>query len=501
MKPEPLQGHSVIVPKDLGVPPEQRPLLSEVDRSCRWPVMFLFASALLWLFAGTVLALIASLKLHLPGLLTDWEWLTFGRVRPAHLNTVVYGFASQATIGMAIWLMCRLSRVALAQRGLVIVAAIFWNLGVTVGVYGILRGDSTGIEWLEMPAYAVPPLFISYALMAVWALLVFAQRREQHLYVSQWYIMAALFWFPWLYSTATLLLVFFPVRGTVQAAVNWWFAHNVLGLWFTPVGLAAVYYLIPKVIGRPIHSYYLSILGFWSLALFYSWNGMHHLVGGPMPAFLITASIVASVMMVIPVVTVAINHHMTMVGHFHKLKYSPTLRFIVFGAMCYTAVSLQGSSMALRSISEVAHFTHHTIAHAHLGMYAFFTMVAFGSMYYIVPRLTLREWPSARLIHVHFWSTAGGIMLYVVPLLAGGFLQGLAMNNPDVPFLKVVALTKPYLVNRSVAAVILAVGHIAFLINFGWILARHFGPYHEPLPGMVGGVVEAKPPPQEAAAG
>lgn len=479
---------SSLKPADVGVTPEQRALLSDIDRSCRWPVLFLFANALLWLMAGTVLAIISSIKMHSPGFLADWAWLTFGRVRPAHLNTEVYGFASQAAMGMAIWLMCRLSRVPLIRGGYVVIGTIFWNIGVTVGVAGILAGDSTSIEWLEMPAYATPLLFISYALVAVWAVMIFGLRRERHLYVSQWYLLAALFWFPWLYSAASMLLVLHPVRGTVQAAVNWWFAHNVLGLWFTPIGLAAIYYLIPKVIGRPIHSYYLSILGFWSLALFYNWNGIHHLVGGPMPAWLISISIVASVMMVIPVVTVAINHHMTMVGHFHKLKYSPTLRFIVFGAMCYTAVSLQGSSMALRSVSEIAHFTHHTIAHAHLGMYAFFTMVAFGSMYYIVPRLTLREWPSARLIYLHFWTAALGIMLYVIPLLVGGVLQGLAMNNPDIPFLKTVEITKPFLVNRSVAGLIITVGHMALLANFIWIVARHFGPYREPSPRIIGAV-------------
>jgi cytochrome c oxidase cbb3-type subunit I len=467
-------------PTEIGIATEQRALLSDIDRSCRWPVLFLFANALLWLMAGTVLAIISSIRMHAPGFLANWAWLTFGRVRPAHLNTEVYGFASQAAIGMAIWLMCRLSRVPLMQGWQVILGTIFWNIGVTVGVWGILAGDSTGIEWLEMPAYATPMLFVSYALVAIWAVMTFGLRRERHLYVSQWYLLAALFWFPWLYSAASMLLVLQPARGTVQAAVNWWFAHNVLGLWFTPIGLAAIYYLIPKVIGRPIHSYYLSILGFWSLALFYNWNGIHHLVGGPMPAWLISISIVASVMMIIPVVTVAINHHMTMVGHFRRLKHSPTLRFIVFGAMCYTAVSLQGSSMALRSVSEIAHFTHHTIAHAHLGMYAFFTMVAFGSMYYIVPRLTLREWPSARLIYLHFWTAALGIMLYVIPLLVGGVLQGLAMNNPDIPFLKTVELTKPFLVNRSAAGLIITVGHVAFVANFIWILVRHFGPYREP---------------------
>jgi cytochrome c oxidase cbb3-type subunit 1 len=389
--------------------------------------------------------------------------------------------SNQAAIGVSIWLLCRLCRVPLMQGGLVVAATIVWNIGVAIGITGILLGFSTGIEWLEMP-WVGPLLFVSYGLIAIWAIITFRFRRERHLYVSQWYILAALFWFPWLFSAAHMTLIVEPVRGTVQAAVNWWFAHNVLGLWFTPIGLGAIYYFIPKVIGRPIHSYYLSVLGFWSIALFYNWNGIHHLIGGPMPAWLISISVVASVMMVIPVMTVAINQHMTMWGSFGKLKHSPTLRFMVFGGMCYTVVSLQGSSMAIRKLSEVTHFTHYTIGHAHLGLYAFFTMVMFGSMYYILPRLTLREWPSARLIRLHFWTTAVGILLYFISTSLGGVLQGMAMNNPDVPFLKTVELTKPYLWTRTFSGIMITVGHIAFAINVGWLLSRVFKPYEAPTP-------------------
>lgn len=282
-----------------------------------------------------------------------------------------------------------------------------------------------------------------------------------------------LFWFPSLFFTAHGLLVLAPTQAPAQPPINWWFAHNALGLWFTPIGLGAAYYLIPKIIGRPIHSYYLSIIGFWSLAFFYAWNGMHHLIGGPFPAWLITASVVASVMMFIPVVTVAINHHFTMVGHFGKLVYSPTLRFVVFGAVCYTLASFQGSTMAIRSLNGVTHFTHYTIAHAHLGAYGFATMVFFGSIYYIMPRLLEREWPSRFLIRVHFWGSAVGFICYFVFLSWGGFLQGIEMNQKDTPFLEIVALTIPYLKLRTVSGSLMTLGHVAFAISFTWMIVRH----------------------------
>jgi cytochrome c oxidase cbb3-type subunit 1 len=477
----PAKPLSALLPGDVGEDHAKRALLAEIDASCRVPLLFFFVSALLWLLAGTALALVASIKLHEPGFLAGWDFLTFGRVRPAHLNAVIYGWASQTGIGVTLWLMCRLCRVPFVAPALTTAAALFWNLGLTLGIGGILAGDSTAIEWLEMPKYATPILFAAYAMIAVWGVITFRLRRERHLYVTQWYLLGALLWFPWLYATAQIMLLLEPVRGTVQSAVNWWFAHNVLGLWFTPIGLGSIYYFIPKVIGRPIHSYYLSVLGFWSLALFYNWNGLHHLIGGPLPAWMITISIVASVMMLIPVTTVAINHHFTMRGHFAKLRHSPTLRFVVVGAVCYTLTSLQGVANSLRSYSEIVHFTHHTIAHAHLGVYGFFTMVMFGAMYYILPRITGREWPSMGLISLHFWGCFLGLILYVAPLSFGGILQGLGMNDPAKPFMDVVTATLPWLKLRTAAGLLLALGHVAFVGNFVWMLCHVFGPYRKPV--------------------
>lgn len=456
---------------------QRRALLAEIDASCRNTLLLFFGGAIFWLMVGTTFALIASWKMHSPNFLADIEWLTFGRARPAHLNAVIFGFSTEAAIAVTLWLMCRLCRTPLMFGWVVNLAGVFWNVGVAIGIIGILAGHSNGIEWLEIPTYATPILFATYAMIGIWGMITFKYRREPHLYVSQWYLLAALFWFPWIYSAAQILLLLDPVRGTVQAAVNWWFAHNVLGLWFTPIGIGAIYYFIPKVLGKPVYNYSLSVVGFWSLALFYNWNGMHHLVGGPLPAWLITVSIVASGMMAIPVITVALNHHCTMWGSFKKLKESPVLMFMVFGGMNYTITSLHGIALAFRGVSEVTHFTHSTIAHAHQGMYSFFTMVMFGSAYYIIPRVTGLEWPSARLIRWHFWCTAVGITLYVVPLTIGGTMEGFAMVNPDIPFLdpvkqSVVSITLPFLKVRSVAGMLLAVGHIAFAASFCWIVAR-----------------------------
>ncbi|MGA2446146.1 MAG: cbb3-type cytochrome c oxidase subunit I [Opitutaceae bacterium] len=463
---------SLVASLNPATPPDvvARAELSEIDASTKWPAIVFLLSALVWLLVGTVFALISSIKLHTPGFLGGYEWLTFGRARTAHLNAVVYGWSTNVAFAVAFWLMARLSRAKLRHAGVLVIAACFWNLGVTLGVIGILAGDSTSIEWLEMPSYATPLLFVAYALVGAWTVITFRFRRVEHIYVSQLYLLAALFWFPWLYSIAQIMIIFEPARGTVLALVNWWFAHNVLGLWFTPIGLAAAYYFIPKVLGKPIHSYYLSVLGFWSLAIFYNWAGVHHLIGGPVPAWVISAGIAASLMMVIPVVVTAINHHLTMVGSFGALRSSPTLRFVVFGAVNYTVVSLIGSTMAIRSVNEITHFTHFTVAHAHQGMYAFFTMVMFGAVYYILPRLLLKEWPSAALIRTHFWAAAIGVTLYWVDLSIGGWIQGMEMNNANIAFLDVVRHTIPFLFVRSGAGIIMTIGHLAFAVNVVWML-------------------------------
>ena len=444
-----------------------------IDASCRGPVLWFLLSGTAWLLLGSVLGILTAIKFTHPEFLGNLAVLSFGPLRMAHLNAVAYGWMSMAAVAVGIWLMCRLSRAELLHPTMLKAACVIWNIGVFAGVSGIIRGQATSVEWLEFPRYAPPFLIAALAIVVAWTVATFSRRREYHIYVSQWYILGALFWMPWLYTVANFMIHWVPVTGVVQAGTNWWFAHNVLGLWLTPIGLGAAYYFIPKVIGRPIYSYHLSLIGFWTLALFYAWAGMHHLIGGPIPAWLATASVVGSMMMFIPVIAVAVNHHLTMIGHFRVLRYSPTLRFVVFGSISYTLASFQGSIEALKSVNQTTHFTDYTVGHAHLGVYAFFSMIMFGSAYYIVPRLTGREWASPGLIALHFWSSALGITVYFVALTIGGWFQGQMLNDPSVLFADIVRYLEPYRFARTVGGSLMTVGHVCFalllLINIcGW---------------------------------
>jgi cytochrome c oxidase cbb3-type subunit 1 len=172
----------------------------------------------------------------------------------------------------------------------------------------------------------------------------------------------------------------------------------------------------------------------------------------------------------IPVATIGLNHHLTMQGYFPLLRYSPTLRFTVFGAMSYTVFSVIGVLISLRSVASYVNFTQVSIGYSHIGLYAFFTMTIFGSMYYIVPRLVGREWRYGSLIKLHFWSAAYGIGLMTLMLLAGGFLQGANMENPALPFSESIETVMPYLRGRSIAGILLTVSNFIFAYHFGLML-------------------------------
>jgi len=197
---------------------------------------------------------------------------------------------------------------------------------------------------------------------------------------------------------------------------------------------------------------------------------MQRLVDGPFPAWMITASIAATILTIIPVATVGLNHHMTMQGYFPVMRYSPTLRFTVFGAMSYTVFSILGILISLRSTARYLHFSQASIAYSHIGLYAFFTMIMFGSMYYIVPRLVGREWRYATLIKLHFWASAYGVGLMSLMLLVGGLVEGVDQNDTSMTFIESVASVLPYLRGRTVAALLLTASHFIFAFHFGLML-------------------------------
>ena len=447
-------------------------LPADIDVSCRLPLVVLFLSAAVWLVLGSAFELIASLKFHAPGLLADCAWLTYGRVRPAGFNCMLYGFCMPTGLGVALWLLARLGRTRLALPGLVTVGAMCWNLGVAVGVGGILSGGSTGFETLEMPSYAARLAFLGYLMIVLWGALTFHQRRVRQLYVSQWFLFAALFWFPWIYSTADLLLLTFRVRGMAQAVIAWWYAENLLGVWLGLVGLAAVFYFIPKLTGRDLHSRYLALMAFWMLILFGSWGGISE--SAPLPAWMPVSSAVARGLGVILIVAVALNVHGTLGGQCSKLLVHPSLRFIGFGVASFIIGGLGSAASAFPEVTQVTHFTWFTVAKGLLNYYGFFAMVMFGAVYYILPQLLGIEFPSAKLVRAHFWTAAAAILLVVVPLAAGGIVQGLKLQRANIPFNDIAQGTLPFLRASTTGDLLIALSHLMFLVNLAALVLRFY---------------------------
>lgn len=435
----------------------------DVDRSCRVPLLILFTSAAVWLFIGSCFGLIASIKFHSPTFLAGSAWLTYGRVRPVYTNALLYGFALQTGLALALWLFAQLGNARLGRGLLVIFGAVFLNLGVTAGLAGILMGDSTGFETLEIPGYAAPLVFAGCLLIVISGVLTFHGRSRQPLYASQWFLLAAIFWFPWIYCTAELLLVSFPVRGMAQAAVAWWYSQNFTDVWLSLIGLAATWYLVPILSGKTLRSHYLALFAFWLLILFVSWSGIPG--SAPLPAWMPSLSSASKFVSLALFVAVALNVYGS-VGRFALVSRSdPRLSFVLFGMAAFLLSGLMNIAEAFRDPGQLLAFSWFTPARALLQIYGFFVMVCFGAIYYVLPRLlegTL-VWP--KLVGLHFWFGAAGVVLTTLPFAVAGIVQAAKMQNASIPFVDIARATLPFLRVSTVGDLLLVAGNLLLLVN------------------------------------
>jgi cytochrome c oxidase cbb3-type subunit I len=468
--PSPLPSAPAVAATAPSALPE-RPELSvaQIEGSCRMPVLTLVIAAAAWLGIGALLGLISAIKAHAPGFLAAPSWLTYGRVYPAANTALVYGFLFQTGLGMALWMLCRLGRNLLHGAWMISGAALLWNAGLILGVCSVLAGGSTGQPWLELPAVASPILFCSNVLIVAWALVTLYARRQSSLYVSQWFLLAGLLWFPWVYSTAQLLLVYFPVRGVMQAIVNGWYVHNLFDLCLASFGLAAIFYFLPKLLGRPLYSRGLALFGFWLFMLFGGWGGLHR--GEPVPNWISSVSVVAGVFILLPVLAFVLSWIRTMAGTPKSVRSNWVLRFILVSMLSYVLAILLETVGALPGISRITGFTLFSQGVAQLKIHGFMAMALAGAVYYIVPRLAGIIWPTPGLIAVHFWSATVGMGVSAAALVIGGLVQGIGIEQPQIDFLKVVRRLVPFLGTTTLGTTLLLVGYGAMLVNLGRLLA------------------------------
>jgi len=451
---------------------EEAVKLSALNFSCRLPLLVFFISAAIWLVIGSVFSLTASIKFHSPGVLAGQAWLTYGRVRPAYANSLLYGFCLQAGFGVLLWLMVRLGRVPLVHRWLVTIGAMFWNLGVTMGVVGILAGDSTGFENLEMPGYAALLAFLGYLLIGTWGVITFHRRRERQLFVSQWFLFTALFWFPWIYSAGNLLLVTFPLRGVAQAVIAWWYSQNLQVVWLGLVGLGTAFYFVPKLLNRDLHSHYLALFTFWMIILFAGWGGVPNTA--PVPAWIPTLSTIAAVILIIPIIAYGLNVYQTVVGGGSAKTLHPALRFILFGTAAFVVAGVMNAAGSLLDVNQMLGFTWYTVARNQLNIYGFFAMVMFGAVYYILPQLIGLEFPSPKIVRAHFWVAAIGILLICLPLAIGGVVQAAQVLDANVGFAQSIKTSLAFLRVSTIGDLLLLVGHVLLLYNVIGLTTRFY---------------------------
>jgi cytochrome c oxidase cbb3-type subunit 1 len=457
-----------------GRPPEGDGRVSRVEASLRGPFLLFFVSAVVWLLAASVLGVIGALDLASSvGVLRDCAWFTPGRIATAQQDLFVYGWGFNAFFALNLWLLSQLGRFEFRNGWLAQLGGVAWNLALTYGVARVFAGDMTGYRLLDFPREVGPVLAVAFLLAGFWPIVAFARRPSGHTFASQWFVVGASFAFPLVYLLAQLLVLWQPASGVVQAIAHSWFVANLLQLWFGASALAAIYYFLPKVLERTLTGYYLAPVAFWTFFLFAGWTGPAALVGSPVPLWLQSTGVVAAAMMLIPVIIVAINVLGTLSsqGGWARAWNDTTLRFVSFGAVAFTLAGVLGGVFAFRSMSAVVRFTSFATGLEQLLVYGCASMVVFGASYFILPRLTGALWPSAKLVHVHFWATALGFLAALVAWLVGGWQNGQLLANPAVAYADVLRAGSSWCLVLKISAVLVLVGHVAFALNaFGMIL-------------------------------
>lgn len=447
---------------------------AQIDSSTSGAVLLFFGSSAFWLVFASLFDVIGAIQLSYPWFLDGISFLTYGRAVQTATTVMAYGFATPAAIGIAVWLTARLCKVPLSHHRMLVSAGIVWNLGILVGACSILAGNSTSFALLSFPAFATPILFVSYALIAIWVLFTFNERKSGGLFVSAWFVFAAVLAFPWLFGTANALLVWNPVAAPAQPAIALWFSSGFFNLWLVPVGLAAAFYIIPKSTGLPVASSNLSLLGFWTLLLFGAWTGGAQIIGGPVPAWITSAGVAASIMMIVPALALGLNFHLTLEDHYAPVAWSPALRFIVTGIGCLVTYWILVAIHSIPGVNAMTQFSDINRALYYLGHFGFFAMTAFGAIYYIVPRLTGHEWPCAKFISLHYWLAVTGFGFIVTGLILGGLIQGAALSQTIITFRSSVEFAWPFRVFAMLGSLLILLSAVNFaLLLIGILLETH----------------------------
>ena len=440
---------------------------------------FLYAT-ILWGVVGMLVGLILAFMFLFPNMTDGISWLSFGRLRPLHTNAVIFAFVGNAIFAGVYYSTQRLLKARMFNDLLSDINFWGWQLIIVGAAITLPLGYSTSKEYAELEwpfDIAIALIWVVFGANLIGTML---KRRQRHLYVAIWFYLAT-------FVTVAVLHIFnslaLPVSltgmksysvyaGVQDALVQWWYGHNAVAFFLTTPFLGLMYYFVPKAANRPVYSYRLSIVHFWSLIFIYIWAGPHHLLYTALPEWAQNLGVAFSVMLLMPSWGGMINGLLTLRGAWDKVRTDPVLKFMVVAITGYGMATFEGPMLSLKNVNAIAHFTDWIIAHVHVGALAWNGFLAFGMIYYLIPKLFKTKLYSIGLANMHFWIGTLGIMLYALPLYVAGFAQASMWKqfNPDGTlvygnFLETVTEIMPMYWMRAIGGTLYITGMLILVYN------------------------------------
>ncbi len=442
--------------------------------------LFVIATAF-WGIVAFPAGVFIALQLAYPILNLDLEWTSFGRLRPLHTSAAIFAFGGNALFATSLYTVQRTCRARLFG-GPDLALFMFWGYQafIVMAASGYVLGVTQSKE------YAEPEWYVDLWLTVVWViyLVIFmgtvARRREPHIYVANWFFLAFILTVAVLHIVNNLAVPvsmfgtksYILYAGVQDALTQWWYGHNAVGFFLTAGFLGMMYYVIPKQAERPIYSYRLSVIHFWSLIFLYIWAGPHHLHYTSLPDWAQTLGMTFSIMLWMPSWGGMINGIMTLSGAWHKLRTDPVLRMLVTSVAFYGMSTFEGPLMAVKQVNALSHYTDWTIGHVHSGALGWVAFVSFGTLYFLVPRLWKRDrLYSIRLVSYHYWIATIGIVLYIATMWVSGIQQGLMWRSYDelgflqYAFVETVDAMHPFYVVRAMGGILFLLGALIMIYN------------------------------------
>lgn len=436
-------------------------------------------ATLFWGVVGMLAGVFIALQLAYPWLNIE-PYLNFGRLRPLHTSAVIFAFGGNALFATSYYVVQRTCRARLWNDSLTFFTFWGYQVFIVLAALGYVTGVTQGKEYAEPEWYAdLWLLFVWVAYLAVFFMTI-TKRQEPHVYVANWFYLAFIITVAILHIGNNLVVPTditswksYSVPSGVQSAmIQWWYGHNAVGFFLTAGFLGMMYYFVPKRAERPVYSYRLSIVHFWSLIFIYIWAGPHHLHYTALPNWAQTLGMTFSIMLWMPSWGGMINGIMTLSGAWYKLRQDPVLRFLIIALAFYGMSTFEGPLMSIRAVNSLSHYTDWTIGHVHSGALGWVGFITFGSLYYLVPKLWGREeLYSLRLVNLHLWIATLGIVLYITAMWVSGIMQGLMWRSYsdlgflNYSFIETVAAMHPMYVIRALGGVLYLGGFLIMCYN------------------------------------